>query len=147
MACCLKTPSHYMNQCWHENIGIHHSAISQKMRETCWKKNINDFWLFYATPRRHWVNTSWPDTIFPNSLWGCKRNKGICDAFMCHYVNESCFFRMNIFDTRPRWVNETTGWFSSSNYTSDSMCSHFNLTHCGLGMPYSNMYMGQHWFR
>ena len=38
-----------------------------------------------------WVNSSWPDAIFLVSTCSYQRNTGICDAYMHHSGNESCF--------------------------------------------------------
>ena len=49
MACCLTAPSHYLNQCWLEIIGIHPSAISQKMHKICQQKfslKLKYSWIF-----------------------------------------------------------------------------------------------------
>ena len=35
VACCLTTPSHYLNQCWLKIIAIHPNAISLKMCRIC----------------------------------------------------------------------------------------------------------------
>ena len=40
MACCLTAPSHYLNQCWPEIIGIHPSATENKMRKICRQKQF-----------------------------------------------------------------------------------------------------------
>ena len=58
MACYLTAPSHYLNQCWYKIIGIHPSAISQKMRQICWQKlsfKINFFLDLYAFHLGQWV--------------------------------------------------------------------------------------------
>ena len=42
MACCLTAPSHSPNQFQLEIIGIHSSAISQKICKICWQKSSSD---------------------------------------------------------------------------------------------------------
>ena len=71
------TPSHYLNQCWHENTGIHHShrAISQKMCTICWQKMSIFFYYFMHLPGDTEL-THLGLTLFSWAPpWGGKRNK------------------------------------------------------------------------
>ena len=60
MACCLKAPSHYLNQCWFitQTVDIQLRAISQKLFLTslttkCWKSYM--FENTATSPRAQWV--------------------------------------------------------------------------------------------
>ena len=60
MACCLMVPSHYLNHCWPEIIGIHPSAILFKTCAIYASETIIWNWNFCASPCHQCVNSSPP---------------------------------------------------------------------------------------
>ena len=74
-------PSHYLTQCWLNIIGIHPSAISQKMCKTCWKKISNQSYLF---------NSLWPG----DTIWRHRSGSTLAQVMACclmapsHYLNQ-----------------------------------------------------------
>ena len=61
MACCLISPSHYLDQCWLKILSIHPCAASKKMCKICWEKlsfEITFIKIFMYALWDQWVNLS-----------------------------------------------------------------------------------------
>ena len=60
MACCLPSPSHYINQCW-----LIISEVLWHSPEGDFTENVKDFYPNSISPRGQWVNALWPS----DAIW------------------------------------------------------------------------------
>ena len=58
IACCMPAPSHYLNQCWLEIIGIHPSRVPQEVCKIWWQRLLKRIEDFHASTWGQWVKRS-----------------------------------------------------------------------------------------